>query len=314
MLFSRSFFSVLLFSALVTGCPAQAQDFIPNPTSLTAREGMFTLDTQTRVYTNLQGSDLKFIKSYLGQTLSLKDFGAKPGDGRGVLRLVCTGTAAEAAKAIDDASLQGYTLDVTPQAVTIEAVTPMGVFYGIQSVRHLLTDGRRMQCTHIVDQPRFTYRGLMLDCSRHFWPLDYLKRQVDALAYFKMDRLHLHLTDGGGWRLEIKKYPRLTAEAAYRTCSSWKDWWDTSSNRKYCHKGDEGAYGGYYTQKEMRELVRYAAERHITIIPEIEMPGHSDEVTAAYPELSCSASPIPRAIFVWATSRRLLSLRMYCAK
>lgn len=125
----------------------------------------------------------------------------------GVLRLVCTGTAAEAAKAIDDASLQGYTLDVTPQAVTIEAITPMGVFYGIQSVRQLLTDGRQMQCTHIVDQPRFTYRGLMLDCSRHFWPLDYLKRQVDALAYFKMDRLHLHLTDGGGWRLEIEVSP-----------------------------------------------------------------------------------------------------------
>ncbi len=297
MLFPRSIFSVLLFSALVTGCPVQAQDLIPNPTSLTARQGMFTLDTQTRVYTNLQGSDLKFIKSYLGQTLSLKDFSAKSGDGQGVLRLVCTGTAAEAAKAIDDASLQGYMLDVTPQAVTIEAVTPMGVFYGIQSVRQLLTDGRQMQCTHIVDQPRFTYRGLMLDCSRHFWPLDYLKRQVDALAYFKMDRLHLHLTDGGGWRLEIKKYPRLTTEAAYRTCSSWKDWWDTSSNRKYCHKDDEGAYGGYYTQKEMRELVRYAAERHITIIPEIEMPGHSDEVTAAYPELSCSGQPYTEGDF-----------------
>ncbi len=293
----RFLFSALLFPVLMAGGSAQAQDLIPNPTSLTVGEGIFALNAQTRVYTNLQGSDLKFVKSYLGQTLSLKDFSAKVGDGQGVLRLVCTGTAAEAAKAIDEASLQGYTLDVTPQAVTIEAVTPMGLFYGIQSVRQLLADGRQIPCVHIADQPRFTYRGLMLDCSRHFWPLDYLKRQVDALAYFKMDRLHLHLTDGGGWRLEIKKYPRLTTEAAYRTCSSWKDWWDTSSNRKYCHKGDEGAYGGYYTQKEMRELVRYAAERHITIIPEIEMPGHSDEVTAAYPELSCSGQPYTEGDF-----------------
>lgn len=293
----RSLFSALLLSALTIGCPAQAQDLIPNPSSLTVKEGAFTLDTKTRIYTNLKGSDLKFVKSYLGQTLSLNDFSAKAGDTQGVLRLVCTGTADEAAKAIDDASLQGYTLDVTPQGVTIEAVTPMGLFYGIQSVRQLLSDGRQIQCSHITDQPRFTYRGMMLDCSRHFWPLDYLKRQVDALAYFKMDRLHLHLTDGGGWRLEIKKYPRLTSEVAYRSCSSWKDWWDNASNRKYCHKGDEGAYGGYYTQKEMRELVQYAAQRHITIIPEIEMPGHSDEVTAAYPELSCSGQPYKEGDF-----------------
>lgn len=293
----RSLFSALLLSALTIGCPAQAQDLIPNPSSLTVKEGAFTLDTKTRIYTNLKGSDLKFVKSYLGQTLSLNDFSAKAGDTRGVLRLVCTGTADEAAKAIDDASLQGYTLDVTPQGVTIEAVTPMGLFYGIQSVRQLLSDGRQIQCTHVTDQPRFTYRGMMLDCSRHFWPLDYLKRQVDALAYFKMDRLHLHLTDGGGWRLEIKKYPRLISEVAYRSCSSWKDWWDNASNRKYCHKDDEGAYGGYYTQKEMRELVQYAAQRHITIIPEIEMPGHSDEVTAAYPELSCSGQPYKEGDF-----------------
>ena len=293
----RSLFSALLLSALTIGCPAQAQDLIPNPSSLTVKEGAFTLDTKTRIYTNLKGSDLKFVKSYLGQTLSLNDFSAKAGDTQGVLRLVCTGTADEAAKAIDDASLQGYTLDVTPQGVTIEAITPMGLFYGIQSVRQLLSDGRQIQCTHITDQPRFTYRGMMLDCSRHFWPLDYLKRQVDALAYFKMDRLHLHLTDGGGWRLEIKKYPRLTSEVAYRSCSNWKDWWDNASNRKYCHKGDEGAYGGYYTQKEMRELVQYAAQRHITIIPEIEMPGHSDEVTAAYPELSCSGQPYKEGDF-----------------
>ncbi len=297
MLSYRPFVLVLLFAALLAGQPVQAQNIIPNPTAYAAREGRFTLEARTPVYTNLRGSDLKFIKSYLAGTLSLHDFSAKADAAQGVLRLVCTGTADEAARAIDDAALQGYTLDVSTKGITVEAVTPTGLFYGIQSLRQMMDEDRQIPCAHITDRPRFTYRGLMLDCSRHFWPFDYLKRQVDALAYFKMDRLHLHLTDGGGWRLEIKKYPRLTTEVAYRTCSSWKDWWDTASNRKYCHKGDEGAYGGYYTQKEMRELVRYAAQRHITVIPEIEMPGHSDEVTAAYPELSCSGKPYAEGDF-----------------
>ncbi len=297
MLSYRPFVLVLLFAALLAGQPVQAQNIIPNPTAYAAREGRFTLEARTPVYTNLRGSDLKFIKSYLAGTLSLHDFSAKADAAEGVLRLVCTGTADEAARAIDDAALQGYTLDVSTKGITVEAVTPTGLFYGIQSLRQMMDEDRQIPCAHITDRPRFTYRGLMLDCSRHFWPFDYLKRQVDALAYFKMDRLHLHLTDGGGWRLEIKKYPRLTTEVAYRTCSSWKDWWDTASNRKYCHKGDEGAYGGYYTQKEMRELVRYAAQRHITVIPEIEMPGHSDEVTAAYPELSCSGKPYAEGDF-----------------
>ncbi len=297
MLSYRPFVLVLLFAALLAGQPVQAQNIIPNPTAYAAREGRFTLEARTPVYTNLRGSDLKFIKSYLAGTLSLHDFSAKADAAEGVLRLVCTGTADEAARAIDDAALQGYTLDVSTKGITVEAVTPTGLFYGIQSLRQMMDEDRQIPCAHITDRPRFTYRGLMLDCSRHFWPFDYLKRQVDALAYFKMDRLHLHLTDGGGWRLEIKKYPRLTTEVAYRTCSSWKDWWDTASNRKYCHKGDEGAYGGYYTQKEMRELVRYAAQRHITVIPEIEMPGHSDEVTAAYPELSCSGKPYTEGDF-----------------
>ncbi len=297
MLSYRPFVLVLLFAALLAGQPVQAQNIIPNPTAYAAREGRFTLEARTPVYTNLRGSDLKFIKSYLAGTLSLHDFSAKADAAQGVLRLVCTGTADEAARAIDDAALQGYTLDVSTKGITVEAATPTGIFYGIQSLLQMMDEDRQIPCAHITDRPRFTYRGLMLDCSRHFWPFDYLKRQVDALAYFKMDRLHLHLTDGGGWRLEIKKYPRLTAEVAYRTSSSWKDWWDTASNRKYCHKGDEGAYGGYYTQKEMRELVRYAAQRHITVIPEIEMPGHSDEVTAAYPELSCSGKPYTEGDF-----------------
>lgn len=288
--------AALLSAALTLPLPGMAQTLIPHPTSMTAREGSFVLNGQTAVYTNMKGKDLKFVKSYLNSTLGITVFTDRQPAGAGVISLICTGSEEQARHAGDDTSLQGYTLSVTPSAVTVEAVTPTGIFYGIQTVRQMLTDGR-LACGTVTDSPRFAYRGLMIDCSRHFWPLEYLKRQVDALAYFKMDRLHLHLTDAGGWRLEIKKYPRLTTETAYRTCSDWTRWWNDASNRKYCHQSDSGAYGGFYTQKEMKELVRYAAERHVTVIPEIEMPGHSDEVTAAYPELSCSGKPYTEGDF-----------------
>lgn len=279
----------VLAAALCQPASTAAQTVIPNPSSISEGDGHFTVGAQTALYTNLKGSDLSFLRSYVGQTLAIRQT-ASDSQTTGVLRLICTGTADEAARATNDATLQGYTLSVTPTVIEVRATTPTGLFYAVQTLRQRLTEGR-IACGTITDAPRFAYRGLMIDCSRHFWPLDYLKRQVDAMAYFKLSRLHLHLTDAGGWRLEIKKYPRLTQETAYRTASGWTEWWNNASNRRYCHKGDEGAYGGFYTQKEMRELVAYAAQRHITIIPEIEMPGHSDEVTAAYPALSCSGKP-----------------------
>ena len=198
--------------------------------------------------------------------------------------------------AADSVSLQGYELNVTPTAVTIQARTPMGLFYGLQTLRQLEKD-RQIPCVKITDTPRFAYRGLMIDCSRHFWWKDEIKKQLDAMAYFKLDRFHWHLTDGGGWRMEVKQYPLLTEETAHRTESDWTKWWN-GKNRQYspdpirlvCWKG-MNIYGGYYTQDDIKEIVDYAAARHITIIPEIEMPGHSDEVVYAYPELSCTGKP-----------------------
>ena len=135
----------------------------------------------------------------------------------------------------------------------------------------------------------------MLDVSRHFFGKEFVKKQIDAIAHFKMNRLHLHLTDAAGWRIEIKKYPRLTEFAAWRSKALWKDWW--FGDRLYAEEGSPEAHGGYYTQDDIRELVKYAADRYVTIIPEIEMPAHSEEVLTAYPELSCTHEPYKQADF-----------------
>ena len=138
--------------------------------------------------------------------------------------------------------------------------------------------------------PRYAYRGLMIDCSRHFWPKEFLMKQMDAMAMLQMNKLHLHLTDAGGWRLEIKAFPRLTSHAAWRTQEDWMQWW-VRGDRRYCTAEDKGAYGGFYTQGDIKEIVAYAEKLGIDVIPEIEMPGHSEEVLFAYPELSCTGEP-----------------------
>ena len=185
---------------------------------------------------------------------------------------------------------EGYTLDITPKGIDIKATTAQGLYYGLQSLRELCaSNNKSLTACHICDAPRFEYRGVLIDISRHFRTKEFLMRQIDMMARMKMNRLHLHLTDAAGWRLEVESYPRLTEYAAWRIPHTWKEWW--SSDRGFVEQGTEGAYGGYLTKAEAKELVAYAADRYITIIPEIEMPGHSDEVIAAYPELGCSHKP-----------------------
>ncbi len=190
---------------------------------------------------------------------------------------------------------ESYMLTVNSDGVLISASSEAGLFYGIQSLLQMVENRTSIPFVKIEDAPRFSYRGAMIDCSRHFVSLDFLKKQIDLMAYYKLNRFHWHLTDGPGWRIEIKKYPELTGIAAWRTHATWKEWWD--SERIYLPEGTPGAYGGYYTQDEARELVRYAAERHITVIPEIEMPGHSEEVLAVYPHLSCTGKPYTSSEF-----------------
>ena len=183
---------------------------------------------------------------------------------------------------------EAYLLEVTPKGVTIKAGGEAGAFYARQTLAQLIafSTDKTIQCCKIVDEPRFPYRGLHVDVSRHFRSVEFLKKQMDAMALFKMNKMHLHLTDAAGWRIQIDAYPRLTDFAAWRPEALWKDWW--AGQRLYTQEDSEGAYGGYYTKTDIAELVRYAAERHIELIPEIEMPSHSEEVLAAYPEFGCT--------------------------
>jgi hexosaminidase len=185
---------------------------------------------------------------------------------------------------------ESYKIFVNGNGIKIWAVSEAGLFYAIQTLIQLTEhNSDKLPFIEIEDSPRFAYRGMHLDVSRHFFSPDFLKKQIDLMAHYKLNRFHWHLTDGPGWRIEIKKYPELTNIAAWRTHSLWKEWW--TSGRKYTNEGDTNAYGGYYTQEEAKELVEYAAKRHVTIIPEIEMPGHSEEVLAVYPQLSCNGKP-----------------------
>ena len=190
---------------------------------------------------------------------------------------------------------EGYQLDVTPGGIDLRAGSPDGLFYGMQTLRQLYAGGE-VPCVSIRDNPRLGYRGLHLDVSRHFFSKEEVMKLLDVISFYKLNTLHMHLTDAGGWRIEIDKYPKLTSETAFRTESDWRKWWD-GRDRKYLPEGTPGAYGGYYTKEDIREIVKHAASKHINIIPEIEFPGHSEEVLMAYPELSCSGKPYQNGDF-----------------
>lgn len=180
---------------------------------------------------------------------------------------------------------ESYRLSVTPDRIRIDAPGFSGAFYAIQSLVQMARNGK-VRCCVIEDTPRFVYRGLHFDVSRHFRSKEFLMKQMDAMALLKLNRMHLHLTDGAGWRIETESWPRLTEFAAWRPYRRWTDWW--ASDRHYCEASAPGAYGGFYTKDDIRDIVAYARKKHIEVIPEIEMPGHSEEVLAAYPELSCT--------------------------
>ncbi len=184
---------------------------------------------------------------------------------------------------------EAYQLVIGPKGIEIKALTDEGAFRAKQSLQYLLAisdDGALKECI-ITDWPRFYHRGIMLDISRNFRDKEFILKQIDALASVKINSLHLHLTDDAGWRIEIDKYPRLTEYAAWRKGKDWKAW-RYDEGKQYLEKGDPQAVGGYLTKDDIREILTYAAERHMNIIPEIEMPGHSAEVLAAYPELACT--------------------------
>ena len=265
--------------------PILAQSVIPVPLKMEQGTGSFLLSEKTKLYTNLQGGEAELWENYLKA--------ARMKDRKQMLFLLIT------PKTPQLPSPESYTLSVTPQQIEIRATSGAGLFYGMQTLLQLMqpagTGSYSVVSVEIEDTPRFAYRGLMLDVSRHFSTKEFIKKQIDTLAYYKINRLHLHLTDAAGWRLEIKKYPLLTDFAAWRTDPTWKKWWN--GGRKYLRYDEPGASGGYYTQNDIREILEYARQHYITVIPEIEMPSHSEEVLAAYPQLSCSGEPYKNSDF-----------------
>ena len=186
---------------------------------------------------------------------------------------------------------EAYTLIVTPDEILIRAADGPGAIHGmftLLQLQKLQWDNQQVPAVSIYDYPRYAYRGLMLDVSRNFFPPMYIKKLLDLMALYKMNQFHWHLTDGAGWRLEIKKYPLLTSRAAFRPEGPQTEW--SQSGRSYAKEGAPGSYGGYYSQSEAKEIVAYAAKRGINIIPEIEFPGHTEELLHAYPFLSATGT------------------------
>ena len=276
----------------LTAHSLKAQSVIPVPLKMEQGTGCFLLSENTRLYINLQGLEAQLLENCL-QALPVHLKKGKKKDTQNILSLLIT------EKNHQLPSPESYTLSVTPQQILIRATSGAGLFYGLQTLLQLAqpsgAGSYSIASVEIEDTPRFAYRGLMLDVSRHFSTKEFIKKQIDALAYYKINRLHLHLTDAAGWRLEIKKYPLLTEFAAWRTDPTWKQWWN--GGRKYVRFDAPGAYGGYYTQDDIREILEYARQHYITVIPEIEMPSHSEEVLAAYPQLSCAGEPYKNSDF-----------------
>ncbi|GAB2534960.1 glycoside hydrolase family 20 protein [Rhodanobacter koreensis] len=260
----------LLLSVLLAGvCAASDISIIPKPQQMEVGEGSYRLDAHTGIVAPGDARSRE-IASFLRDAIH---------EQTGIA--VSAGHAAHGIALRIDSSVHGdeaYRLEVTPQQVTISAATDKGLFWGVQTLRQLLPPGKstsmQIPAVRIEDAPAFAYRGFMLDVGRHFYPVAFIEKQLDLLSYYKINVFHWHLTDDQGWRIQIKRYPKLTEVGAWRT------------------EADGSRYGGFYTQAQIRDVVAYARRRNIMVIPEIEMPGHSMAALAAYPELSCTGKAL----------------------
>jgi len=278
-------------SAADTNRPA----IIPWPQQVTLEAGVFRLTPDTRVYVDSASRKTgKFLTERLrpatGYPFKTHTKFFSGGAIKGGILLTTK-------EANTNLGPEGYDLAVAPDSVVIRAPTQAGLFYGVQTLFQLLPPeifstnlvtnvDWQMPCVQIEDWPRFKWRGLLLDVSRHFFNKSEVETILDAMALQKLNTFHWHLTDDQGWRIEIKKYPRLTRVGAWRSGVGFG--LDPKSTTAY---GPDGRYGGFYTQADIRDVVAYAAARHITIVPEIEMPGHSTAALAAYPQFSCTGGP-----------------------
>jgi len=268
------------------GMAQQVINIIPEPVSISVEDGRFIIDRNTSIIFNVKENDLlhsanffkAFIKNISGYSLPVNVKKSKSI----VLEI----------KNTDKIGDEGYLLDVSPNLIKIIANKKEGIVYGMQSLFQTLPQIRTnaeldVPCMKITDYPRFKWRGMHLDVSRHFFSPDMIREFIDLMSAYKFNTFHWHLCDAQGWRLEIKKYPKLTSVGAWRPDRQGINWREIGPSKE----GERMDYGGYYTQQQVKDIVAYARERNITIVPEIEMPGHSAAALAAYPYLSCTQQP-----------------------
>jgi hexosaminidase len=268
----------LILFVLSFSTHAQPYNLIPEPQQLTPVKGLFKISSNSGiVYNNRQ---LQFMAGFMADVLKSNaklsirtQEGSTPQNGK--INLVLD-TKANGGK-------EGYELKVTESSVVIKAPTARGVFYGVQTFLQLMpaNGSYDIPALTISDAPRFPWRGLMLDVSRHFFTIEQVKRMIDQMVVYKFNLLHLHLTDDQGWRMEIKQLPELTKVGAWRVPRTGL-WWE----RECAKDGEAATYGGFYTQQELKDLIAYAAARFVDVLPEIDVPGHSLAAIASYPYLS----------------------------
>ncbi|MCX6222333.1 MAG: family 20 glycosylhydrolase [Bacteroidia bacterium] len=274
--------TTMFLSCLYVLLAAQSINIIPQPQKVEMKKGFFVLNEKTSIYFNDQ--QLKSLANYTSATI--KSFNKLQ------LHVKSRNGTKSNAKSINlildpkiNTAKEGYALSVSSKEISIKANTSHGLFLGVQSLFQLIpiNGDRKVPSLLIEDEPRFAWRGLLLDVSRHFFTIDEVKHLIDQMATYKFNLLQLHLTDDQGWRLEIKSYPELTKIGAWRVPRTGL-WWE----RECPQEGEEATYGGFYTQEEIKDLIKYAAKYYINILPEIDVPGHSLSAIAAYPYLSSS--------------------------
>ena len=298
--------SLLLLSLLMIapGCQKTKEvvneyNIVPKPNQILPQEGRFELNSKVCLVVPSDAPEVKSIADSLAGQLkltagiSLKE--AESADGKSAICFVVQ----------EGMPKEGYKLSVTPSLITLTASQPNGFFYGVQTLYQLLPPavyGNQLDkkanwsvpAVEIEDSPRFVHRGLMLDVCRHYVPIDYIYKFIDLLAMNKMNVFHWHLTDDQGWRIEIKKYPKLTEIGSKRE-KTLVDYYYVN----YPQVFDGKEHGGYYTQEQIKDVVAYAASKYINVVPEIEMPGHALAALAAYPELSCDSTQTYKVSPTW---------------
>lgn len=264
---------------------------IPRPLTITLLEGNFDINSKTKIYIDPEDAELKLLAGMLADQLGKFTAFEVPVIEKENLLKRKNAFILTKKYPIDTLGKEGYYLAVRPENVIVRAQAGHGIFYGLQTIYQTLpVDENEMVSNNrtisipsldILDKPRYSWRGLMLDVGRYFYPVEFIKKYIDYMAMHKLNTFHWHLTEDHGWRIEIKKHPALTEKGA------WREGTQVGSPQQV----DYRPHGGYYTQEQIKEVIAYASERYVNVVPEIEMPGHTLAALVAYPDLSCTGGP-----------------------